>query len=121
MTQPIELYFWPTPNGWKITIALHEMELPYDLNLVNIGKGEQFKPEFLRISPNNRMPAIVDPDGPDGAADLGLRVGGDPAVPRRARPASSTARPSASGSRSSSGCSGRSAASGRWPGRRTTS
>jgi GST-like protein len=67
MTVPIELYYWPTPNGWKITIALHEMELPYDLNLVNIGRGEQFTPDFLRISPNNRMPAIVDPDGPDGA------------------------------------------------------
>jgi GST-like protein len=66
MTRPIELYYWPTPNGWKITIALHEMALPYNLNLVNIGRGEQFKPEFLRISPNNRMPAIIDKDGPDG-------------------------------------------------------
>ena len=66
MTQPIELYFWPTPNGYKITIALHEMDLPYDVHLVNIGKGEQFRPEFLAISPNNRMPAIVDPEGPDG-------------------------------------------------------
>src|SRR6476659_7668400 len=66
MTQPIELYFWPTPNGFKISIALYEMELPYELKLVNIGKGDQFKAEFLRISPNNRMPAIVDPDGPDG-------------------------------------------------------
>jgi GSH-dependent disulfide-bond oxidoreductase len=67
MTRPIELHFWPTPNGFKITIALHELGLPYNLNLVNIGKGDQFKPEFLAISPNNRMPAIVDPDGPDGA------------------------------------------------------
>lgn len=67
MTAPIELYYWPTPNGWKITIALHEMELPYRLNLVNIGAGDQFAPEFLAISPNNRMPAIVDPEGPDGA------------------------------------------------------
>jgi GST-like protein len=67
MAEPIELFYWPTPNGWKITIALHEMELPYNLNLVNIGRGEQFSPEFLRISPNNRMPAIIDPDGPDGA------------------------------------------------------
>ncbi len=62
----IELYYWPTPNGWKISIALEEMELPYKLNLVNIGKGEQFEPDFLKISPNNRMPAITDPDGPDG-------------------------------------------------------
>ncbi|WP_299361043.1 glutathione S-transferase N-terminal domain-containing protein [uncultured Paracoccus sp.] len=66
MTQPIELHYWPTPNGWKVSIALHEMDLPYDLRLVNIGAGDQFKPEFLSISPNNRMPAIVDPDGPDG-------------------------------------------------------
>jgi GSH-dependent disulfide-bond oxidoreductase len=63
---PIDLYFWPTPNGFKITIALHEMGLPYKLKLVNIGRGEQFAPDFLKISPNNRMPAIVDPVGPDG-------------------------------------------------------
>ncbi|MGD9917573.1 MAG: glutathione S-transferase N-terminal domain-containing protein [Paenirhodobacter sp.] len=62
----IELYYWPTPNGWKISIALEEMGLPYRLHLVNIGKGEQFAPEFLKISPNNRMPAIVDSEGPDG-------------------------------------------------------
>lgn len=67
MTQPIELYYWPTPNGWKIAIALAEMGLPYNLHLVNIGKGDQFDPEFLKIAPNNRMPAIIDPDGPDGA------------------------------------------------------
>ncbi len=63
---PIELYFWPTPNGWKISIMLEEIGLPYDVKYVNIGKGEQFEPAFLKISPNNRMPAIVDPDGPDG-------------------------------------------------------
>lgn len=66
MTQPIDLYYWPTPNGWKITIALEEMGLPYSLHLVNIGAGDQFQPDFLKIAPNNRMPAIVDPDGPDG-------------------------------------------------------
>jgi GST-like protein len=64
---PIELYYWPTPNGWKISIALEEMGLPYQVRLVNIGKGEQFAPEFLKIAPNNRMPAIIDPEGPDGA------------------------------------------------------
>lgn len=63
----IDLYYWPTPNGWKITIALEEMSLPYQVRLVNIGAGDQFDPEFLKIAPNNRMPAIVDPDGPDGA------------------------------------------------------
>ncbi|MEM8633176.1 MAG: glutathione S-transferase N-terminal domain-containing protein [Pseudomonadota bacterium] len=67
MTQPIELYYWPTPNGWKVSIALEEMGLPYTLHLIDIGKGDQFDPEFLKIAPNNRMPAIIDPDGPDGA------------------------------------------------------
>ena len=67
MTKPIDFYFWPTPNGWKISIALEEMGLPYETKIVNIGKGEQFAPAFLKISPNNRMPAIVDPEGPDGA------------------------------------------------------
>lgn len=67
MTAPIELYYWPTPNGKKVSIALCEMALPFNLNLVDIGKGDQFKADFLKISPNNRMPAIVDPDGPGGA------------------------------------------------------
>jgi GST-like protein len=62
----IDVYYWPTPNGWKITIALEEMGLPYRVIPVNIGRGEQFKPEFLAISPNNRMPAIVDPEAPGG-------------------------------------------------------
>ena len=60
---PIDLYYWPTPNGWKITIMLEEAGLPYTVHPINIGKGDQFKPEFLAISPNNKMPAIVDPDG----------------------------------------------------------
>ncbi len=63
----IDLYYWPTPNGWKISIALEEMGLPYRLKLVDISAGAQFEPDFLAIAPNNRMPAIVDPDGPDGA------------------------------------------------------
>jgi GST-like protein len=63
---PIELYFWPTPNGFKITIMLEECGLPYVIKPVNIGRGDQFKPEFLAISPNNRMPAIIDPNGPGG-------------------------------------------------------
>lgn len=66
MPAPIKLYYWPTPNGWKAAIALEEMGLPYDLKPVNIGAGEQFEPAFLKISPNNRMPAIIDPDGPGG-------------------------------------------------------
>ena len=56
----IDLYYWPTPNGWKVSIMLEECGLPYRFVPVNIGKGEQFSPEFLAISPNNRMPAIVD-------------------------------------------------------------
>lgn len=63
----IDLHYWPTPNGWKISVALEELELPYNVHYVNIGKGDQFKPDFLKIAPNNRMPAIVDPDGPDSA------------------------------------------------------
>jgi len=63
---PIDLYYWPTPNGWKITIMLEECRLPYTVIPVNISKGDQFKPEFLAISPNNRMPAIVDRRGPGG-------------------------------------------------------
>lgn len=66
MPRPIDLYFWPTPNGHKLTIALEEMELPYQVHLINIGRGDQFKDDFLKISPNNKMPAIVDHDGPDG-------------------------------------------------------
>jgi len=66
VTLPIELYYWPTPNGWKVSIALEEMGLPYEVRYVNIGAGEQFEPDFLAISPNNRMPAIIDPEGPDG-------------------------------------------------------
>lgn len=62
----IELWTWNTPNGRKISAALEEMGLPYSVHTVNIGKGEQFNPEFLAFSPNNRIPAIKDPDGPDG-------------------------------------------------------
>ena len=65
-TKPIDVYYWPTPNGHKVTIFLEEAGLPYKVIPVNIGKGDQFKPDFLALSPNNRMPAIVDPDGPDG-------------------------------------------------------
>ena len=62
--KPIDLYYWPTPNGFKISIMLEECGTPYNLIPVNIAKGEQFNPDFLKIAPNNRMPAIVDPDGP---------------------------------------------------------
>ncbi|HET7478729.1 MAG TPA: glutathione S-transferase N-terminal domain-containing protein [Rubrobacteraceae bacterium] len=66
MTQPIDLYYWPTPNGHKVSIFLEEAGLPYNVKPINIAAGDQFEPEFLKISPNNKMPAIVDPEGPDG-------------------------------------------------------
>jgi GSH-dependent disulfide-bond oxidoreductase len=62
----IELYTWPTPNGHKLHIMLEECALPYRLHPVDIGKGAQFAPEFLKLSPNNKIPAIIDPDGPGG-------------------------------------------------------
>jgi hypothetical protein len=61
----IDFYYWPTPNGWN-SIMLEETGLAYDVHPVHIGKGDQFKPEFLAISPNNRIPAIVDHDSPSG-------------------------------------------------------
>ena len=64
----IELHYAPTPNGHKIAIALEELALPYEVHRVDIGQGDQFKPEFLAFSPNNRIPAIIDHDGPDGGS-----------------------------------------------------
>jgi GSH-dependent disulfide-bond oxidoreductase len=66
MPQPIQLYYWPTPNGWKVSIFLEEVGLPYEVVPVDITAGDQFDEEFLKISPNNKMPAILDPEGPDG-------------------------------------------------------
>ncbi|MSO92697.1 MAG: glutathione S-transferase family protein [Rhodospirillales bacterium] len=62
----IDLYTWATPNGRKVSVMLEELGLPYKVHPIDIGKGEQFRPEFLAISPNNKIPAIVDEDGPDG-------------------------------------------------------
>ena len=64
----IQFFAFDTPNGRKISVALEEMGLPYEVRVVDIGKGEQFAPDFLAISPNNKIPAIVDPDGPGGQA-----------------------------------------------------
>ena len=66
MTAPIQLYTWPTPNGHKVHIMLEESGLAYDIHPIDIGAGDQFDPEFLKISPNNKMPAIIDPEGPGG-------------------------------------------------------
>ena len=68
MPAPIQVWTWPTPNGHKVHILLEELGLPYEVVPVAIGKGEQFKPEFLAITPNHRIPAIVDPEGPGGAS-----------------------------------------------------
>jgi GST-like protein len=62
----LDLYYWPTPNGWKITIFLEETGVPYNVVPLNLAQGDQFSPEFLKINPNQRMPAIVDHDGPGG-------------------------------------------------------
>ena len=62
----IDLYTWPTPNGHKIHIMLEECKLPYRVHPINIGAGDQFQPDFLKISPNNKIPALVDSEGPDG-------------------------------------------------------
>lgn len=64
--RPIEVYYWTTPNGWKATMMLEECGLPYAVRPINISRDDQFKPDFLKISPNNKIPAIVDPHGPDG-------------------------------------------------------
>lgn len=68
----IDLHYWPTPNGHKITMFLEEAGLPYTIHTVNIGQGEQFKPEFLKIAPNNRMPAIVDREPQDGGEPISV-------------------------------------------------
>ncbi|WDR03568.1 glutathione S-transferase N-terminal domain-containing protein [Devosia algicola] len=65
--KPIELFFFPTPNGYKISAMLEELGVPYDLRIIHIGKGDQFTPAFLSVSPNNKIPAIVDPEGPGDA------------------------------------------------------
>ena len=68
----IDLYYWPTPNGHKITLFLEEAGLPYTVKPVDIGKGDQFRPEFLAFSPNNKIPAIIDHAPADGGAPLGV-------------------------------------------------
>ena len=68
----IELYYWTTPNGHKITMFLEEVGLPYNLIPVNIGAGDQFKPDFLKIAPNNRIPAIIDREPPDGGEPISI-------------------------------------------------
>ncbi|MEG3003267.1 MAG: glutathione S-transferase N-terminal domain-containing protein, partial [Comamonas sp.] len=73
----IDLYYWPTPNGHKVTLLLEELGLPYQIKPVNIGAGDQFKPEFLAISPNNKMPALVDHQPADGGAPQSVFESGE--------------------------------------------
>jgi GST-like protein len=118
--EPITLYFWSTPNGYKISIMLEEIDAPYSVEFIDISKGEQFAPAFLAVSPNNRIPAIVDPDGPDGQPlaifesgailqYLGRKFGAFYPSSERARPTST------------SGYSGRWVGLGRWRGSATIS
>nr|WP_272210695.1 glutathione S-transferase N-terminal domain-containing protein [Marinicella sp. W31]MDC2876600.1 glutathione S-transferase N-terminal domain-containing protein [Marinicella sp. W31] len=116
MTAPIELFYWPTPNGYKIAIYLEEAGVPYNVNLVNIGKGDQFKPEFLKISPNNRMPAIIDPEGPGGEPVSVFESGAILQYLGR-KFKNSIPRPNANALPSRNGCSGRLAGLAPWPGR----
>lgn len=118
--KPIELYYWPTPNGFKISIMLEECGLSYVMKPVNISKGEQFNPDFLKIAPNNRMPAIIDPQGPGGrpisifSPVRSCNIWG-------AKPENSIHQTSARALRSTSGCFGKWAGSVRWRARCTTS
>ncbi len=109
----IDLYYWTTPNGHKITLFLEEAGLPYRSAPINIGTGRAVPPDFLRIAPNNRIPAIVEPGaGRRRRADFDLRVGRDPALPgRKDQPLHSTG-PARPQRRRCNGCSGRWAASG---------
>ena len=117
--KPIDLYYWSTPNGFKISIMLEECRLPYRVIPINISKGDQFKPEFLAISPNNRIPAIVDPQGP-GGKPISIFESGAILQYLGRKTGNSIPPPSARGSRWNSGCSGRWAGSARWRGRRIT-
>jgi len=81
----IDFYYWPTPNGWKVAIMLEECGLEYRTIPVNIGRGDQFKPEFLAISPNNRMPAIVDHDAPSEFGEGPIWARSCDGPPRRPR------------------------------------
>ena len=107
LQKPIELYYWPTPNGWKISIMLEECGLQYAIRPLDISRGEQFTPAFLKISPNNRMPAIVDPDGPGGRPISVFRSQALSCSISAAKPGSSIRATNAPASRSMSGCSGR--------------
>ncbi len=110
----------PPPNGWKISIMLEELGVPHKVKYINIGKGEQFTSEFLKIAPNNRMPAIVDPDAPAANRSRCLIPAPSSNI-SVASSGSSIRRTSAHASRSRNGLFGRSVACAPWPDRRITS
>ena len=118
----IDLYYWPTPNGHKITMFLEEAGLDYTIHPVDISAGDQFKPDFLAISPNNRMPAIIDTAPADGGEPISVfEVRRHPVVPgREDRPLPAEGLYAAARPRRS-GCSGRWAGWDRWPDRTTIS
>ena len=117
----IDLYYWTTPNGHKITMFLEEAGLPYTIRPVNIGKGEQFKPEFLAIAPNNRMPAIVDHAPQDGGAPISIFESGAILLYLAEKTGQFIAPDLRGRTERSNGCSGRWAALARWPDRTITS
>src|SRR5476651_466186 len=117
----IDLHYWTTPNGHKITLFLEEAGLDYHITPVHIGKGEQFQPEFLRIAPNNRIPAIIDNTPADGGAPISIFESGATCCTWPTRPAASSRRICAAATSRCNGCSGRWADSVRWRDRPTTS
>ena len=117
----IDLYYWTTPNGHKITLFLEETGLPYAIHPINISQGDQFQADFLKVSPNNKIPAIVDRQPADGGAPLSLFESGAILLYLAERPDGSSPRTCARARKPCSGCSGRWAGWGRWPGRTTIS
>jgi GST-like protein len=117
----IDLYYWTTPNGHKVTMFLEEANLPYKVIPINIGKGEQFDPGFLKIAPNNRIPAMVDHEPVGGGARCRCSSRAPCCSTWRKRPAGFCPRICADAQKCCSGCSGRWAGSGRWRARITIS
>ena len=117
----IDLYYWTTPNGHKITIYLEETALPYKIIPVNISKGDQFKPEFLAISPNNRIPAIIDHHPKGGGNPVSVFESGAILLYLAEKTGKSCRATYRDDTTSCNGCFGKWAASVRWPGRTTIS
>lgn len=117
----IDLYYWTTPNGHKITLFLEETGLPYAIHPINISQGDQFQADFLKVSPNNKIPAIVDRQPADGGAPLSLFESGAILLYLAEKTGRFLAKDLRARQKPCSGCSGRWAGWGRWPGRTTIS